>query len=71
MFWYRLAFQPCIAVNDTKQLSWIYRQVPSSSIRLTGKYTVVDWKIYYWGENHEDIKGNHINVTIDEYTATF
>lgn len=32
---------------------------------------MVDWKIYYWGENHEDIKGNHINVTKDEYTATF
>lgn len=54
--WYKTAFMDLQA--GTK---------PSSSIRLTGKYIVVDWKIYYWGENHEDIKGNHINVTIDEY----
>lgn len=33
-------------------------------------YLVVGWKINDWGENHEDIKGNLINVTADEYIAT-
>jgi len=34
-------------------------------------YLVVDWKINDWVENHEDMKGNLINVTAGEYTATF
>lgn len=50
-----MTFQPCMTINNTKQLLCVYGLAGSCNNGLIGTYLGVDQKINEWRENNEVI----------------